>query len=317
MRSYGGKNVTSSPKKRIVPEDGGKSPVMQLNSVVLPAPFEPRTARRSPGRTVSEMSTKAARAPNSRVTPRNSSALAEPTVERRCATLSMAAACRLRPWRAATRAIAPAGPQTNDPIRREKDNRQEAEADQEPKPVAVETEGDQDVEGKGLQHRIDQRADEWANWIADPANDGDDEDVGRGGDADRPGRDFAVAPDQENAAERRDDRREHVSRDAVGGHIEAERGHSPRVVANALERKPEGCSGDIGDSEPAKERDAQRKIIGGHGSVQVDAQQHRRRNGVNPGVAIEDRVILVGEIKERGRDRERDHDCVDADGAHR
>ena len=40
----------SSPKKRIVPEVGGKSPVMQLNSVVLPAPFEPSTARRSPGR---------------------------------------------------------------------------------------------------------------------------------------------------------------------------------------------------------------------------------------------------------------------------
>jgi hypothetical protein len=38
----------SSPKKRIVPEEGGKSPVMQLNSVVLPAPFEPRMARRSP-----------------------------------------------------------------------------------------------------------------------------------------------------------------------------------------------------------------------------------------------------------------------------
>jgi hypothetical protein len=29
--------VTSSPKKRIVPEVGGKSPVMQLNSVVFPA----------------------------------------------------------------------------------------------------------------------------------------------------------------------------------------------------------------------------------------------------------------------------------------
>src|ERR1700689_4719826 len=69
MRSYGGKKVTSSPKKRIVPEDGGKSPVMQLNSVVLPAPFEPRTARRSPGRTASETPTKEARAPNSRRTP--------------------------------------------------------------------------------------------------------------------------------------------------------------------------------------------------------------------------------------------------------
>ena len=56
---------------------------MQLKSVVLPAPFEPRTPRRSPGRTVKETSTKAARAPKKRVTPRNSSALAEPTADRR------------------------------------------------------------------------------------------------------------------------------------------------------------------------------------------------------------------------------------------
>src|SRR3984957_10006295 len=262
MRSWGGKKVTSSPKKRIVPEDGGKSPVMQLNSVVLPAPFEPRTARRSPGRTVSEMSVRAARAPNSRVTPRSSSALAEPTVERRCATLSMAPAGRLRA-RAGRRAIAPPSPQTNDPVWREKDNRQEAQADQEPKPVAVEAERDQEVEGKGLQHRIDQRADEGADWIADPANDGDDQDVDRGRDADRPRRDFAVAPDQENAAERRDDRREHIGRDAVGVHVEPERGHASRVVADALERKPEGRSNYIGDSEPAKERDAELEIIGG------------------------------------------------------
>src|SRR5580692_8168182 len=212
---------------------------MQLNSVVLPAPFEPRTARRSPGRTVSEMSVRAASAPNSRVTPRSSSALAEPTVERRCATLSMAAAGRLCAWRAGPRAVAPAGPQTNDPVRREKDNRQEPEADQEPKPVAVEAERDQDVERKGLQHRIDQCAD----WIADPANDGDDQDVDRGGDADRPRRDFAVAPDQGNAAERRDERREHIGRDAVGFDVEAERGHSPRVVPTALDREPEGRTG--------------------------------------------------------------------------
>src|ERR1700722_1850841 len=316
MRSWGGKKVTSSPKKRIVPEDGGKSPVMQLNSVVLPAPFEPRTARRSPGPTVSEMSTKAARAPNSRVTPRNSSALAEPTVERRCATLSMTAAGRLCACRAGPRAIAPPGPQANDPVWREKDNRQEPEADQEPEPVAVEAERDQDVEGERLENRVEQSADECADWIADPANDGDDQDVDPERDADRPRRDFAVAPDQENAAKRRDDRREHIGRDAVGVHVEAERRHSPRVVSNALKRKPEGRPGDIGDREPAKERDAQRKIVGGYWVVPVEAQKDRRRYGVNAGVAVEDRVILVGEIKERRRDRERDHDRVDAHGAH-
>src|SRR3982751_4262703 len=68
---------------------GGKSPVMQLNNVVLPAPLEPSTARRSPGRTVRVTSVSAASAPNSRVTPRNSSAAPAPTVDRRCATLSM------------------------------------------------------------------------------------------------------------------------------------------------------------------------------------------------------------------------------------
>src|SRR5205807_44441 len=84
----------SSPKKRIVPEDGGKSPAMQLKSVVLPAPFEPSTARRSPGRTVMVTSVSAASAPNSRVTPRSSSAAPAPTTDRRCATLSMAASIR-------------------------------------------------------------------------------------------------------------------------------------------------------------------------------------------------------------------------------
>jgi len=52
-------------------------------------PFEPSTARRSPGRTVMVTSVSAASAPNRRVTPRSSSAAPAPTAERRCATLSM------------------------------------------------------------------------------------------------------------------------------------------------------------------------------------------------------------------------------------
>ena len=99
----------SSPKKRIVPEEGGKSPVMQLNSVVLPAPFEPSTARRSPGRTVMVTSVSAASAPNIRVTPRSSSAAPAPTANRRWATLSMAAS--IRPGRGAGVAAAPLLPE--------------------------------------------------------------------------------------------------------------------------------------------------------------------------------------------------------------
>src|SRR4030088_2984096 len=127
MRSNGGKLVTSSPKKRMVPEVGGKSPVMQLNSVVLPAPLEPSTARRSPGRTVSVTSVSAANAPNSRVTPRNSSAAPAPTAERRCATLSMAVIpARLR---LSFPPAAPALPKPDDAVRRAQHDDQEAQAD--------------------------------------------------------------------------------------------------------------------------------------------------------------------------------------------
>src|SRR5262249_54762209 len=134
----------SSPKKRIVPDDGGKSPVTQLNSVVLPAPLEPSTARRSPGRTVMVTSESAASAPNIRVTPRSSSAAPVPTAERRCATLSMAtppAGLRGRPG-----APAPALPEADDAVRRPEHDGKEADADQQAKAIAVETDVNQEVE---------------------------------------------------------------------------------------------------------------------------------------------------------------------------
>jgi hypothetical protein len=41
----------SCPNSSTRPELGGKSPQIRLNSVVLPAPFGPSTARRSPAAT--------------------------------------------------------------------------------------------------------------------------------------------------------------------------------------------------------------------------------------------------------------------------
>src|SRR5882757_11486575 len=67
----------SSPKKRTRPAVGGKSPVMALNSVVLPAPLAPSTARRSPTATENEMSSIARSAPNARLTPSSTRASAE------------------------------------------------------------------------------------------------------------------------------------------------------------------------------------------------------------------------------------------------
>ena len=74
IRSKGSMCVMSSPKKRIRPEVGGKSPVMALNKVVLPAPFAPRMARFSPASTDKLTSSTARNAPNARVTPSRTSA---------------------------------------------------------------------------------------------------------------------------------------------------------------------------------------------------------------------------------------------------
>ena len=138
----------SSPKKRMVPEDGRKSPVMQLKSVVLPAPFEPSTARRSPGRTVMVTSVRAASAPNNRVTPRSSSAAPAPTTERRCATLSMAR-CSSRLHGAGPVAPPPALPQADHAVGGPEHDGKETKADQQTEAVAVESDLHQEVQREG------------------------------------------------------------------------------------------------------------------------------------------------------------------------
>src|SRR5438552_6910415 len=173
----------SSPKKRIVPEEGGKSPVMQLNSVVLPAPFEPRTARRSPGRTVMVTSVSAASAPNIRVTPRSSSAAAEPKADRRSATLSMTASAPPRVRGAA--AAEPALVEADHAVRRPEHDDQKADTDQQAEAIAVQADLDQEIEREGAQQDEDQRADEGADRPRDTADDRDDQDVDVALDRDR------------------------------------------------------------------------------------------------------------------------------------
>src|SRR6185312_375201 len=142
----------SSPKKRMVPDEGGKSPVTQLNRVVLPAPFEPSTARRSPGRTVIVTSVNAASAPNIRVTPRSSSAAPVPTADRRCATLSMGASSV---W--TRRVVAtPALPQADDTVGGPEHDGEETDPDQQAEAIAVQPHMDQEVERKGAQDDKDE-----------------------------------------------------------------------------------------------------------------------------------------------------------------
>src|SRR6478736_1203746 len=69
-RVRAGSAVTSRPRSSTEPEVTGKSPQTRLKRVVLPAPFGPRIARRSPGATSRSTSRTAWRPPNRRPTPR-------------------------------------------------------------------------------------------------------------------------------------------------------------------------------------------------------------------------------------------------------
>src|SRR5258706_10144571 len=55
QRRCGGCRVTSSPRNRTRPASARKSPLMRLNSVVLPAPLGPRMPSVSPRVTDNEM----------------------------------------------------------------------------------------------------------------------------------------------------------------------------------------------------------------------------------------------------------------------
>src|SRR6185437_6182050 len=212
----------SSPKKRMVPDEGGKSPVTQLNSVVLPAPLEPSTAP-------------------------------APTEERRWATLSMtvaSAATHLGPGGTP----APALPETDHAIRRPEHDREEADTDQQAEAIAVEPDMDQEVEREGAQDDEDEGADERPDRSRDATDDGDDQDVDAALDRDRARRNLPVIPDLEHARECCDKGCECIGRDPVRVDVEAECGHAARIVTHALQGEPEWCARQVQHREIAQRR---------------------------------------------------------------
>ena len=52
-----------------------------------------------------------------------------------------------------------------------------------------------------------------------------------------------------------------VGGDPVRRHIEAQRRHAARVVAHALQRKPEGRARDVDDDAVAERRAAEREVV--------------------------------------------------------
>jgi hypothetical protein len=69
--------------------------------------------------------------------------------------------------------------------------------------------------------------------------------------------------------------------------------------------------------EIAQRRDAECQVVKGNIGAPVDAPEIGGGDGIDAGMAVEDRPVLVGEVVERRADRQRNHDRVDALGAHR
>src|SRR5262245_37758670 len=78
----------SRPNSEIDPASGASSPVIRLNSVVLPAPLGPMMRRRSPGSTARSMPLVTRRPPNAFVNPVTASAVMAVLQERVYASLS-------------------------------------------------------------------------------------------------------------------------------------------------------------------------------------------------------------------------------------
>ena len=251
---------------------------MQLKSVVLPAPFEPSTARRSPGRTLSVTSVSAASAPNRRVTPRSSSALAVPAAREALGdggrpSAASASGCRAAGRRAAREALAPALPQAEHAVGREQHDERGSPA--------------RSGAGSACRRARPPPARRARRCAAARRSSAPMKGpIGRlmppttamirmsmtGPTPAVPGEIWPLVPDEQHAGDRGDDGGEGVGRDAVGGDVEAERRHAARIVAGALEREAEGRARDVDDGEIGEHR---RRT--GRGSRTGPARASRRR----------------------------------------
>ena len=131
------------------------------------------------------------------------------------------------------------------------------------------------------------------------------------------GRDAAVVPDHQHAADRGEQARDRVRGDPVRGDVVAERGHAARVVADALQRDAERRAHQVLDEEVAGERAGEGDEVERHRLLEVDAEELGRGDLAEALEAVEDGVVLLRQVEEGDADRERDHDRVDALGAHR
>ena len=84
------------------------------------------------------------------------------------------------------------------------------------------------------------------------------------------GRDLIIEPYHQDAADRGEQRRESIGRDAVGGDVVADRLHAARIIAHALQREPKRRARDVKDHDVTERGEEQDQVIERQWMLPVD-----------------------------------------------
>src|SRR5690242_290493 len=152
---------------------------------------------------------------------------------------------------------------------------------------------DEKVERKGTQDDEDESADEWPHRSRDSTDNGNDQDIDTALDRNRTRRDLPIVPNLKNTSERRHKGCEGIGCDAVRVDVKAKRGHPPRIVAYALQRETKRRAREIEHREITQRRGTKRHVIERNVRAPVHAPEMRGSDGVDAGVAVEDRPVLI------------------------
>ena len=100
-------------------------------------------------------------------------------------------------------------------------------------------------------------------------------------------------------------------------HVIAQSSHPARVVSHPLQCQPKRRAADIQDGRIGRDGKATCQVVKRIRSTPIHPKQLRWQDGVKALKPVEQIIILAREIKERRRNREGDHNGIDALGAHR
>ena len=206
----------------------------------------------------------------------------------------------------------PAPPPAKQAIRRKQHDHEKHATDHEIEALAV-----NQINRKVLQHNKHNRADKRANRVAHATKYRDDENIDKPTCAHRTRRNQAVVPNQQHTTASGNETCKRISCHTMRGDIEAKRIHAARVVANALQGDAKGRANQILDRKVGQERHRQTEVEKWHRVTPIQATDHGGVDLLQTLKTAKDAIVLQSKVVKARAERERNHDRVNAFGAHR